>query len=93
MDLSIAESAIRNFLIDDLLYDRNLKKLSADDPLLSEGLLDSLAILKTVAFCEETFGISIPDEEVLPDHFETIRAIGQLVERLMASPSGHLSGR
>lgn len=82
MNLSSTESAIRTFLIDDVFYDKDLKDLGPDDSLLAKGLLDSLAILKTVTFCEEQFGITIPDEEVLPDHFESVRAIAKLVERV-----------
>jgi acyl carrier protein len=55
-----------------------------DEPLLERGLLDSLAILRTVTFCEEQFGITIPDEEVLPDNFQSVRAIAELVERCHA---------
>lgn len=84
MELNSTESAIRDFLVNDLLYDRSLNGLGPDDHLLSDGLLDSLALLKTVAFCEESFGVTIPDEDVLPDHFESIRTIAQLVERLIA---------
>lgn len=82
MNLSSTESAIRTFLIEDVFYDKDLKHLGPDDSLLSNGLLDSLSILKTVTFCEEQFGITIPDEEVLPDHFESVRAIAKLVERV-----------
>ncbi len=82
MNLSSTESAIRTFLIDDVFYDKDLKDLGPDDSLLAKGLLDSLAILKTVTFCEEQFGITIPDEDVLPDHFESVRAIAKLVERV-----------
>ncbi|MEQ1831542.1 MAG: acyl carrier protein [Candidatus Eisenbacteria bacterium] len=82
MNLSSTESAIRTFLIEDVFYDKDLKDLGPDDSLLSKGLLDSLSILKTVTFCEEQFGITIPDEEVLPDHFESVRTIAKLVERV-----------
>ena len=76
------ETAIRQFLVEDVFYDRDLSSLAVDDSLLAKGLLDSMAILKTVTFCEEQFGITIPDQEVLPDHFESIRAIAKLVERV-----------
>lgn len=76
------ETAIRQFLVEDVFYDRDLSSLSVDDSLLAKGLLDSMAILKTVTFCEEQFGITIPDQEVLPDHFESVRAIARLVERV-----------
>ena len=82
MNLTATESAVRQFLVEDVFYDRDLKDLGPDDSLLTRGLLDSLSILKTVTFCEEQFGITIPDEEVLPDHFESVRAIAKLVERV-----------
>ena len=84
MNLSPTETAIRQFLVEDVFYDRDLSSLGPEDSLLAKGLLDSMAILKTVTFCEEQFGITIPDQEVLPDHFETVRAIAKLVERVRA---------
>jgi len=84
MNLSPTETAIRQFLVEDVFYDRDLSALGPEDSLLAKGLLDSMAILKTVTFCEEQFGITIPDQEVLPDHFETVRAIAKLVERVRA---------
>ena len=84
MQLSPTETAIRQFLIEDVFYDRDLKNLGPDDSLLQRGLLDSMSILKTVTFCEEQFGVTIPDEDVLPDHFESVRAIARLVERVRA---------
>ena len=84
MNLTATEATIRQFLVEDVFYDRDLKNLGPDESLLKKGLLDSMSILKTVTFCEEQFGITIPDEDVLPDHFESVRAIAKLVERVRA---------
>jgi len=81
MTANATEDAIRRFLLEEILYDRDLRDLADDDNLIERGLLDSLGILKTVTFCEEQFGITIPDTEVLPDHMESVRAIAALVER------------
>jgi len=81
MTANPTEDAIRRFLLEEILYDRDLRDLAADENLIERGLLDSLGILKTVTFCEEQFGITIPDAEVLPDHMESVRAIAALVER------------
>jgi len=83
-ELTPTEKVIRDFLLDEILYDKQLADLGAQDPLLENELMDSISILQTVTFCEQIFGISIPEEELLPDHFETIRAIGQLVDRRIA---------
>ena len=79
--MTATETTIREFLVSEVLYDRDVKDLKPEDPLIARGLLDSLSILKTVTFCEERFGITIPDDEVLPDHFESVRAIAALVDR------------
>jgi len=84
MNLTPTESAVRQFLVEDVFYDKDLKDLGPEDSLLERGLLDSMSILKTVTFCEEQFGITIPDEDVLPDHFESVRTIAALVERVKA---------
>ena len=76
------EAAIHEFLVTDLLYDRDLTGLKPDDDLIERGWLDSLGILKVVTFCEEHFGIAIPDAEVLPDHMSSVRTIAALVERV-----------
>jgi acyl carrier protein len=78
---SATETAIRDFLIQDVLYDRDLRDLSLDENLIEKGLLDSLSILKVVTFCEEQFGVTIPDQDVVPDNLESVRAMAALVER------------
>jgi acyl carrier protein len=83
-ELTPTEKTIRDFILKELLYDRQLDDLGPDDMLLDAELLDSMAILQTVTFCEQIFEISIPDEELFPNHFESLRAIGQLVERRIA---------
>jgi acyl carrier protein len=80
--MTATETAIKDFLITEVLYDKSLGDLAADENLIEKGLLDSLAILKVVSFCEEHFGITIPDNEVLPDNMESVRAIAGLVERV-----------
>jgi acyl carrier protein len=82
--LTPVETTIRDFVIQEVLYDKELADMGAEDSLLESELLDSIAIMRIVAFCEQVFEINIPDEELLPDHFENARAIGQLVERRLA---------
>jgi acyl carrier protein len=79
--LTATEAIIRDFLVQEVLYDKGLANLDPQDSLLEAELLDSIAIMQTVAFCEQLFDISIPEEELLPDHFENLRAIAELVER------------
>ena len=61
------------------------KELGAGDSLLDRGLLDSMAIVKLIAFLEERFGVQLGDDEFDPDHFETVDAIAKLVEENLAA--------
>jgi acyl carrier protein len=55
--------------------------LSWDDSLIKSGIVDSLGILRLVAFIEENFSVMVDDTEVVPENFETINAMSSLVER------------
>ena len=55
-------------------------EIGDDDSLLENGVLDSMAIVKLIAFLEEQFDVQLTDEEFDPDNFETLKAIEQLIE-------------
>lgn len=46
--------------------------LKDSDSLLEKGVIDSTGVLELVGFLEETFGIRIEDEELIPDNLESI---------------------
>lgn len=47
--------------------------------LFDAGILDSAALLFFVGVIEEDFGLTIPDEDLLPEHFSSIAAIAAYV--------------
>jgi acyl carrier protein len=61
-----------------------VRDLGEDESLLEAGVLDSMAIVKLIAFLEERFGTTLTDEEFDPENFETLKAIEALVERKRA---------
>src|SRR5881392_99797 len=46
-----------------------------DEPLQ----IDSLGIIRLVAFLENDFGCRIEDEELVPENFATLRKLGELL--------------
>jgi acyl carrier protein len=80
--MDIIESTIREFLLQ-LPAARKIRDLKAGDSLLQRGLLDSQGIINMVTYFEETFDIEIRDEEVVPENFESVRALSQLIKRAM----------
>ena len=54
--------------------------LGFDDPLLESGILDSTGILDLVGFIEEQYKIAITDEEIVPEHFDSVQSTSNLVK-------------
>ena len=57
------------------------KNISDSDELLNSGIVDSLGILEIVAFIEKTFGITVADEELTSENFETLTSLTNFVEQ------------
>ena len=49
--------------------------ISGDDDLMGSGLIDSLGILQLIAFIEEQFNITVPDEDVVYENFSSVKAM------------------
>jgi len=75
------ETEIRDFIATEVLAEKQLPSLGVDDPLIESELLDSIAIMQVVVFCEQVFEFEIPDEQLKPENFGTIRAIAAMVEQ------------
>jgi acyl carrier protein len=74
------EAQVRAFVVDHFLFGKG-ESLAASDSLLSKGVVDSTGILELIAFLEQTFGISIPDEDVQAENFDSIQRIVRYLER------------
>lgn len=50
--------------------------------LIDAHLLDSLSIISLIAELEDTFDVTIPAVDIIPDNFNSVKAISELIERL-----------
>jgi acyl carrier protein len=57
------------------LLDGRSTRVDADTPLFEDGLIDSLNILRLIAFIETRAGHDIPDRDVVMNRFRTVRTI------------------
>ncbi len=55
------------------------RNVGGNDSLLAGGIVDSLGVLEVVQFIEGTFGITLSDEDLLSENFETINGIAGFV--------------
>ncbi len=70
----VADFVVTNYLFGDA------GRLPADDESLVEtGIVDSTGILELVEFLEQTFGITVTDEETIPDNLGSIANLTRYV--------------
>ena len=52
------------------------------EDMIGEGILDSLDIVTLITEINNTFDVSIPAEEVIPENFASVESLWTLIERL-----------
>ena len=65
---------IRLYVVDNFLFGDG-SQLTDDSSFLEEGIVDSTGILELVAFLEETYGIVVEDDELIPDNMDSVNRI------------------
>jgi acyl carrier protein len=76
------KSEIRNFIVENFLYGQE-NGLEDDISFLEKGLIDSTGVLELVAFVEERYGISLEDEELIPENLDSINRLSAFVKNKM----------
>lgn len=83
--MSDAKDLIRTYIVDNFLMGRRGDNLTSETSLLEKGILDSTGFLELICFLEERFGITVADEEMVPENLDTLNAIDAYVRRKAAS--------
>lgn len=76
-----AAARIRAFISDTFFVD----DFAANDSFLQTGIIDSTGMLELVAFLEQTFGIRIADDELVPENLDSLENVTRFVERKRAA--------
>ena len=73
---------LNHYIVDELVPEFNLGRLDERQSLFETGVLDSMGILKLIAFIEEKFQIHVGDEEETPENFETLLSMAEMISRM-----------
>jgi len=74
------KDTIRSYILEEFLPGENPAELTDSTPLITGGILDSLATIKLVVFLEERYQIQIQAHETMVDYLNTVDDIAQLVQ-------------
>jgi acyl carrier protein len=72
---------IKQFILRNFLFTDDPSTLDDDDSLMQKGVVDSTGILEMIMHLEDTYGITVADDEMVPDNLDSVSSIVQFLER------------
>jgi len=76
---------IRDYLSRSFLFSDEGFHYGDDASFLELGIIDSFGVAELVSFVEEEFGISVTDQELVPDNFDSVCKLSSFIVRKQGS--------
>jgi hypothetical protein len=73
------KTSVRNFILS--LIDDQSRQLNDSDSLVQSRLIDSINIAEIVVFLEGNHYITLKDEDLVPETFETVNSLFSVIEK------------
>ncbi len=70
---------IRGFVVETFLLGDTTIQFTDDDSFIENGIVDSTGILELISFVEETYNISIDEEEMVPDNLDSLDNLSNFI--------------
>ena len=70
---------VKTFILNEYLPGEDPAALTDTTPLMTTGILDSIAVLKLVTFLENQFGIVVQPHEAVVENLNTLSDMARLV--------------
>ena len=72
-------ATVKEFIMNEFLPGEDPDELTYSTPLITGGILDSIATMKLVLFMEDRYGVKLAAHETDPEHLDTIETIDRLI--------------
>ena len=76
-------TAVASFLADDILKQPD-RTISADEALISSGLIDSFSLVDLALIVEDEYGVHLDDTELTADNFDTLQELAEIIQSRQA---------
>jgi acyl carrier protein len=73
------EREVRDYIAKELAAD--LYAVTDHESLLEAGVIDSVGVLSLVSFIEQRYCIAVTEDEMMPENFDSIKAIAGFIAR------------
>ena len=82
---------VKGFIVENFLYGEE-REMDEDASFLATGIVDSTGILELVSFLEETYGVSIADDELVPENLDSLKNVEIFLDRKIGTAAGQAAG-
>ena len=76
-------SAVKEFIIENFLFGEE-EQLQLDTDFFNKGIIDSTGVIELVDFLEESFNISVDDEELIPENLSSLQKIDVFLSKKLS---------
>jgi non-ribosomal peptide synthetase component F/acyl carrier protein len=87
------EQEVREFVIDSFLLEESDGHISDDDSFIEQGLVNSLDILSLVTFVQKKYSISVQEEELITDNWDSVQRIAKFIRTKLKMSSQDASSK
>lgn len=87
MKTETLKTQVRQYVMDNFLMGSAPPALGDDESFMGSHVVDSVGVLELIAFLEQTFGIKVEDDEMVPDNLDSLNGVGRYLERKLGNGS------
>ncbi len=81
MDIEGIKQEVSGFIAESFLFGERSSLPSDEESLIERGLIDSTGVLELAAFLEERYGLTVFDEDMVPENLDSVSRIAAFVAR------------
>ena len=79
------ENKIKEYIAKNLLFSNDGYSYPDDASFLEEGIVDSQGVMELVMFVEDEFKVTVDDEDITPDNFDSVSLLTAYVKHKSGS--------
>lgn len=79
------KAATRAFILDNFILGAAARAFADGDSFIEHHVIDSTGFLELISHLEETYAITVEDDEMVPENLDSLNAIEAYVHRKIAA--------
>ena len=91
MNATVVLSRLETYVRENFLYAQPDFQLTPDQPLIGNGIVDSMGIMEIIAYIDDEFGVTFADNEITEPNLRSLSAMTNFImaRQGVASPESN----